>query len=95
MHDVPDTDIIKASLQYRAKYKSKRQPDRQNLLCWQVVPHPSNRRGQVIGTARTKALAGDILDAGYDPGEATADLVAVEIDEYAEGGSFDEVLRAF
>ena len=95
MHDVPDTEIIKASLQYRAKYKSKRQPDRQNLLCWQVVPHPSTRCGEVVRTARTKALAGYILEVGYNPGEATADLVAVEIDEYAEGDSFDEVLRAF
>ena len=82
---VPDTKIIKASLQYRAKYKSKRQPDRQNLLCWQVVPHPSNRCGEVIRTARTKALAGDILEVGYSTCLATADLVAVEIDEYAEG----------
>ena len=40
---------------------------------------------EVIRTARTKALAADILDAGYDPGEAIAELVAVEIDEYAEG----------
>ena len=85
MHCVPDTEIIKASLQYRAKYKSKRQPDRQNLLCWQVVPHPSNRCGEVIRAARTKALAGDILEVGYSTCLATADLVAVEIDEYAEG----------
>ena len=85
MDGVPDTKIIKASLQYRAKYKSKRQPDRQNLLCWQVVPHPSNRCGEVIRTARTKALAGDILEAGYDPVEATLQLVAVEIDVDASG----------
>ena len=85
MDGVPDTKIIKASLQYRAKYKSKRQPDRQKLLCLQLVPYPSNRGGEVIRTARTKALAGDILEVGYDPGEATADVVSVEIDEYAEG----------
>ena len=85
MDGVPDTKIIKASLQYRAKYKSKRQPDRQNLLCWQVVPHPSNRCGEVIRTARTKALAGYILEVGYNPGEANAHLVAMEIDEYSEG----------
>ena len=80
MDGVPDTKIIKASLQYRAKYKSKRQPDRQNLLCWEVVPHPSNRCGEVVRTARTKAFAGYILEAGCDPVEATLQLVAVEID---------------
>ena len=81
MDGVPDTTIIKASLQYRAKYKSKRQPDRQNLLCWQVVLHPSTRCGEVVGTARTKALAGYILEDGYNTSLATADLVAVEIHE--------------
>ena len=59
---------------------------RQNLLCGQVVPHPSLRCGKVIGTARTKELAGNILAAGYDPFGATLLLVAVEIDEYVEGG---------
>ena len=69
--DMPDTKIIKASLQYRAKYKSKRQAVKQNLMCWQIVPHPSNRGGDVIRTARTKGLAGEILEAGYDPVEGT------------------------
>ena len=77
---VLDLKIIMASLQYRAKYQSKRQAVKPNLMCDQLVPHPSNRGGEVIRTARTKALAGDILEAGYDPVEATLQLVAVEID---------------
>ena len=80
MDGVPDTKIIKESLQLRAKYMTKKQACKQLLRCTQVVPHPSNRGGEVIRTARTKALAGDILEAGYDPVEATLQLVAVEID---------------
>ena len=82
---MPDTNVIKQYLQYRAKYKSKRQPCRQTLLCGQVVPHPSLRGGEAIGTARTKELAGNILAAGYDPFGAILLLVAVEIDEYVDG----------
>ena len=82
---VPDTKIIKESLQLRAKYTTKKQASKQNLRCVQVVPHPSNRGGEVIRTARTKALAGDILEAGYDPVEATLQLVAVEIDVDSSG----------
>ena len=82
---MPDTKIIKESLQLRAKYMTKKQSCKQLLRCTQVVPHPSNRGGEVIRTARTKALAGDILEAGYDPVEATLQLVAVEIDVDASG----------
>ena len=77
---LPDTKVIKAGLAYRAKYQSKRQANRQNLRCWQVVPHPKNRGGDVIRVVRTKCLTGDILNSGYCPTEATVDLVAVEID---------------
>ena len=83
--DVPDTKIIKASLQYRAKYRSKRQAAKQNLMCGQIVPHLSNPGGDVIRTARTKGLVGEILEAGYDPVEGTTDPVAVEIDVDASG----------
>ena len=83
----PDTKVIKKGLAYRAKYKSKRQAHKQNLMCSQVVPHPKNRGGDVIRTLRTKALVGDILDCGYDLVEATLDLVAVEIDLDDSGGA--------
>ena len=76
---VPDRPIIKLSLYYRAKYTTKRQEPKQNLMCWQLVPHPSNRGGEVIRSTRTKALAGDIFEVGYDPVEGTVDSVSVEV----------------
>ena len=77
--EAPDTKVIKASLAYRAKYKSKRQAPRLNLHAWQIVPHPKNRGGEPIRTLRTKTLAGDIVYNGYDPTEATVDSVVVEV----------------
>ena len=82
----PDTNIIKMALQFRAKYQTKRQEPKQNLKCWQVVPHPSNRGGEVIRSTRTRILAGDVVEAGYDPIEAVVDSVAVEIDVDASRG---------
>ena len=75
----PDSKVIKQSLAYRAKYKSKRNPPRMVLHCWQIVPHPKNRGGEPIRTTRTKTLAGDIAYNGYDPTEATVDSVVVEV----------------
>ena len=77
---MPDTKIIKQSLQYRAKYKSKRQPSKQTFLCGQIVPHPSNRGGEAIRSLRTKCFVADILHAGCDSVEASVDAMAVEID---------------
>ena len=81
----PDTKIIKQSLYYRGKYQTKRQAPKQNLMCWQLVPHPWNRGGEGIRSTRTKVLAGDILEVGYDPVAAIVDSVAVEIDVDALG----------
>ena len=78
--EVPDRKLIKESLAYRAKYKTKRQAPRQNLTCAQMCPHPQNRGGEPIRSSRTKLLGGYILDSGYDPTEATVDSVAVEVD---------------
>ena len=75
----PDSKVIKASLAWRAKYKSKRNPPRMVLQCGQIVPHPKNRGGEPIRTSRTKTLAGDITYNGYDPTEATVDSVVVEV----------------
>ena len=75
----PDMKVIKASLAYRAKYKSKRQNPRLTLYAWQIVPHPKNRGGEPIRTSRTKTLAGDRTYNGYDPTEATVDSVVVEV----------------
>ena len=77
---MPDTKIIKPSLFYRTKYKTKRQATRQTLLCGQIAPHLSNRGGEAIRSLRTKCLVADILGAGYDSAEASVDAVAVEID---------------
>ena len=75
----PDSKVIKASLAYRAKYKSKRHRPKMVLQSWQIVPHPKNRCGEPIRTLKTKTLAGDILYNGYDPSEATVDSVVVEV----------------
>ena len=77
--DVPHRKVIKESIALRAKYKTKRQAPRQNLMCSQIVPHPKNRGGEPIRTSRTKTLAADILAAGYDPTEAIVDSVVVEV----------------
>ena len=92
-----DTKIIKQSLQYRAKYKSRRQASMQNLMCGQIVPHPSNRGGEAIRPLRTKALVAEILEVGYDPVEATVSAVAVEIDVDPSGcpsSKFSEHFKA-
>ena len=75
----PDSKVIKASLAYRGKYKSKRNPPRMVLQCGQIVPHPKARGGEPIRTTRTKTLAGDIVYNDYDPTEATVDSVVVEV----------------
>ena len=77
--DTPDSKVIKQSLAFRAKYKSKRNPPRMVLQCGQIVPHPKNRGGEPVRTLRTKTLAGDIVYNGYDPTEATVDSVVVEV----------------
>ena len=75
----PDSKVIKQSLAYRAKYKSKRHRPKMVLQSWQIVPHPKNRCGEPIRTLKTKTLAGDILYNGYDPTKATVDSVVVEV----------------
>ena len=49
-------------------------------MCSDLVPHPSNRGGEPVRTTRTKALAGEIIDAGYDLNEGIGDHMAVEVD---------------
>ena len=78
--DVPDQKVIKQSLAWRAKYGTKVQAPRQNLFCWQIVPHNSNRGREPIRTSRTKDLAGLILSGGYHHTEATVDSVVVDVD---------------
>ena len=79
--EVPDTKLIKQSLAFRAKYRTKREGlagGMRNLYAWQIVPHPQNMGGEPIGISRTKALVEHILSNGYDPSEAHVDSVVVE-----------------
>ena len=79
--EVADNKLIKQSLAFRAKYRTKREGlagGVRNLYAWQIVPHPQAWGGEPIRSSRTKALAGDILAAGYDPSEATVGSVVVE-----------------
>ena len=80
--EVPDNKLIKQSLAFRAKYKTKREGlagGLQNLYAWQIVPHPMSSMGwEPRRVSRTKALVEDILSNGYDPSEATVDSVVVE-----------------
>ena len=79
---MPDGRLIKQSLAFRAKYRTKRNDmvgGMRNLHAWQIVPHPQAWGGEPIRSSWTKALAGDILYNGYDPSEATVDSVVVEV----------------
>ena len=78
--DLPDRQVLKEILAWRAKYRTKEQSPFQNLRCGQIVPHPSNRGGEPISTSRTKDLAGVVLCDGYHLTEATVDSVVVEVD---------------
>ena len=76
----PDTQMIKRSIAYRAKWRKGQGPG----PCIKVfspalaVPHPSNRGGDPIVSTRTKQLSGTIAKDGHDPVEAASTAVAVE-----------------
>ena len=76
-----DLKIIKRSIAYRAKY---RKHEKKLLGTWSVVPHPSNRGGEVVKSSRTKQINGIILKAGYDPVEAQFNAVVIE--QTSKGG---------
>ena len=48
------------------------------MLCTQIVPHPKNRCGGIIRSARARSLAASILIDGYDPSEACFNNLLVE-----------------
>ena len=48
--DLPDRQVIKESLAWRAKYRTKEQNPLQNLRCGEIVPHPSNRGEEATST---------------------------------------------
>ena len=85
-----DSKIIKRSIAYRAKY---RKHEKKFLSAWSVVPHPSNRGGEVVKSSRTKQINGIILSAGFDPVEAQFNAVVIEQDPKlpVEGHSFQSL----
>lgn len=91
--EVPDTQFVKQSLCYRAKYlKCKLY-----LSCSMLVPHPKNRGGDPIRAARAKALCGEIIHVGYLHSLATLDSVCVEVDVDENGAymsTFSDHFRA-
>ena len=77
-----NTQIIKQSLCYRAKYNVDG-PDSDKitlhtLAVGLVVPHPKNRGGEACKSMRTQELTGDITFDGCDVVEAKGNAVAVQ-----------------
>ena len=74
-----NTQIIKKSLAFRAKYRVT--PEAGQLLTLGpglVVPHVANRGGEPVKSLRTKELTADICTDGCDVTEATSNAVAVQ-----------------
>ena len=73
---VPDNfPLITRAAAFRAKY---RKHDAVRLPIAQVGFHPANREGQPPSSARCISLLQEILDIGFDDGEANAGGVVVE-----------------
>ena len=75
-----DTQMIKKSIVFRAKYRLEQGPGRTlRVLSPQiVVPHPRNRGVHSVKSLRTNELSGTILNDGCDPLEACSNAVAVQ-----------------
>ena len=74
----PDTQVIKQSIAYRAKWRANPQitsPTFKTVPPPLIVPHPSNRCVTVL---RTKQLNGEIVQHACDVEEAQNSAVAVE-----------------
>ena len=70
------TQIIKASVQLRAKFEEEHE------LCippHAIVPHPDNRGGDDIKPLRTKGLTATLATDGVDPVEANIHAVCVQV----------------
>ena len=70
------TQIIKASVQLRAKYEEEAE------LCIPphgIVPHPDSRGGETIQPLRTKGLTATLAKHGVDLVEANNNAVAVRV----------------
>ena len=74
----PDTQVIKQSIAYRAKWRANPDlalPTFKTVPPPLIVPHPSNR---CVTALRTKQLIGDIVQHACDVEEANNTAVAVE-----------------
>ena len=92
MESTNDFKIIKRSEAYRAKY---RHHEKILLPTWSVVPHPSNRGGEVVKSSRTKQISDIILQGGYDSAEADFNAVVIEQKpELAVAGSHVQSFQA-
>ena len=75
----PDTQIIKQSLCYRAKYRTgDNAPCIKCMTASLAVPHPRNRGGDPVVSMRTKELAEFIAKEGCDKEEASTGCLAVQ-----------------
>ena len=75
-----DTQMIKKSIVFRAKYRLEQGPGPtyRVLSPLIVVPHPRNRGGDPVRSLRTKELSGAVVVDGCDPLEACSNAVAVQ-----------------
>ena len=75
-----DTQMIKRSIAYRAKYRKGQGPGPyiKTFSPALAVPHPRNRGGDAILSQVTKKLGCTIAIDGHDPVEAASSAVAVE-----------------
>ena len=75
-----DTQMIKRSIAFRAKYRLEQGPGpTYRVLSPQiVVPHPRNRGGDLVKSLRTKQLSATVVVDGCDPLEACSNAVAVQ-----------------
>ena len=74
----PDTQVIKRSIAYRAKWRADQEvalPTYRTLGPMTVVPHPKNRN---VCSLRTKQLVGTIAKDAFDVSEANNSAVAVQ-----------------
>ena len=67
--------IIQQAIAFRAKY---RKHEKKFIGTWSVVPHPSNRGGEVVKSSRTKQINDIIRQGGYDSAEADFNAVVIE-----------------
>ena len=76
--ELVDNNMIKKAVALRAKYKSKQHPLRTKIHCMNIVPHMVCWDGEALPVARTQALAGVILENGYDQSEANSHGIVVD-----------------